>query len=54
MNQKKMEKQEYKDEYTKRSSMERPFEIFKKQFQNRKRNNHQNDKNRKKRINLDA
>ena len=32
MNQK-MEKQEYKDEYTKRSSVEGPFGIFKEQFQ---------------------
>ena len=29
----KMEKQEYKDEYSKRSSVEGPFEIFKEQFQ---------------------
>ncbi|WP_295603949.1 transposase [uncultured Methanobrevibacter sp.] len=28
----KMEKQEYKDEYTKRSSVEGPFGIFKEQF----------------------
>ena len=32
MNQK-MEKQEYKDEYAKISSMEEPFRIFKEQFQ---------------------
>ena len=30
---KKMEKQEYKDEYAKRSSVEGPFGIFKEQFQ---------------------
>ena len=29
----KMEKQEYKDEYAKRSSVEGPFGIFKEQFQ---------------------
>ena len=29
----KMKKQEYKDEYTKRSSVEGPFGIFKEQFQ---------------------
>ena len=29
----KMEKQEYKDEYSKRSSVEGPFGIFKEQFQ---------------------
>ena len=32
MNQK-MEKQEYKDEYAKKSSVEGPFGIFKEQFQ---------------------
>jgi len=32
-NDQKMEKQEYKDEYAKRSSVEGPFGIFKEQFQ---------------------
>ena len=32
----KMEKQEYKDEYAKRSSVEGPFGIFKEQFQLKK------------------
>ena len=32
MNQK-MEKQKYKDEYSKKSSVEGPFEIFKEHFQ---------------------
>ncbi len=45
MNQK-MEKQEYKDEYAKRSSVEGPFGIFKEQFQIG--SSHRNGKNRRK------
>lgn len=44
----KMEKQEYKNEYAKRSSVEGPFWNIQRTIPNRKRSSHWNDKNRRK------